>query len=944
MQKQATIGDRRVERLVEQILDVECTVEEACRDCPELLPEVQSRIDRIRRLAADVDAIFPPRPPPLQAGAAAEAKLPRIPGYAIEAVVGRGGMGVVYRARDLKLNRLVALKMLLPGAYAGGVEFVRFMREAQAVAALPHANIVQVHDVGELDGQPYFTMEFVEGGSLSQKLAGTPQRAAHAASMVATLAEAIHTAHRQGIVHRDLKPGNILMTIDATPKISDFGLARYFDRDGAITLSGVRAGTPSYMAPEQALGKTRQTGPPADIYSLGAILYEMLTGRPPFRGETAAETERQLLNEEPVPPSRLNTKTPRDLETICLKCLNKTAERRYGSAVALAEDIRRFQRGEPILARPAGLVERAVKWVRRRPALAAALLGCLVVSVVLFCGTLWIAAARAATAQAVENDLQEAQRLEHDGDWAQANAALERAAGSLQSDPSADLRDRLNAASSDLELARRLDAIGLNRVEIVEGRYAHPFSSADADAAYAKAFSDAGIGNVGDDPQSVAARIRNSSISTALIAALDDWALCATDPNRSQWLFQVTRAADPDPSGWRDRLRDPAVFNDRSALLKLAASAFADHRPARLLVALGQRLKNAGADPTTFLRQVQKEYPGDFWTNFTLGDALRGAGDPEESVRYYQAALAVRPESAIAHGNLGMALIAAGRTDDAIDQFREGIRIDPGFAHGHYSLGLALRSQGKVEEAIVELGEAIRIEKGNADYHYNLALALNEKGNLPEAISQFRQALEIAPRDADASYNLGLALGASGQLDQAVEQFRRTIELQPTNGYAEYNLALILKARGKFDEAIAHLQKSIAIVPDYAYAHYNLALAYEATNRTEDAIAEYEQALKIDPRQADTHYNLALVLKESGRIDDAIPHYQQAIALNPNYALAYGPLGECLLVKGRLKEAQDALEHSVALLSPADPDRPHYFEELQNCNQLLVRQPPASNP
>src|SRR5438552_7920327 len=225
----------------------------------------------MRRLRADLDALLPPAdetmpqaPPGLS--------LPRIPGYHVDAVLGHGGMGVVYKARHARLHRTVALKMLLAGAYAGPQERQRFIREAESVAGLRHANLVQVYDVGEHDGRPYFTMEYVEGGSLAQKLAGTPQPARQAAALVASLAEAVQVAHQGGIVHRDLKPANVLLAADGTPKITDFGLARRLEGGAGVTQSGVPLGTPSYMAPEQAQGQTRAIGPAMDVYALGAIL------------------------------------------------------------------------------------------------------------------------------------------------------------------------------------------------------------------------------------------------------------------------------------------------------------------------------------------------------------------------------------------------------------------------------------------------------------------------------------------------------------------------------------------------------------------------------------------------------------------------------------------------------------------------------------------------
>jgi serine/threonine protein kinase len=305
--------------------------------------------------------------------ATAPNELGQIPGYQVVGFLGRGGMGVVYKARHIRLNRMVALKMISAGAGASAKELARFHTEAEAAARLQHPNIVQIYEVGECHNRPYLALEFVEGGNLAQRLAGVPQPARAAAQLVLTLACAMSVAHQRGIVHRDLKPANVLLTADSLPKITDFGLAKLLDSETGQTSTGVPMGTPSYMAPEQALGKASEISPATDIYALGAILYEMLTGRPPFRGETALSTMEQVRSQDPVPPTRLHSKVPRDLETICLKCLHKEPRRRYGSADELAADLQRFLTGESIRARPTPAWERGIKWARRRPALASLL-------------------------------------------------------------------------------------------------------------------------------------------------------------------------------------------------------------------------------------------------------------------------------------------------------------------------------------------------------------------------------------------------------------------------------------------------------------------------------------------------------------------------------------------------------------------------------------------
>jgi serine/threonine-protein kinase len=297
---------------------------------------------------------------------------PSVPGYEILGELGRGAMGVVYKARQLKLKRLVALKMILAGSHAGEADLTRFRIEAEAVARLQHPNIVRIYEDGQCEGKPFFSMEFVEGGGLDQKLQGRRLPPYDAARLVGTLATAMHVAHQAGIVHRDLKPANVLLApsdrADAVslashgraghyePKITDFGLAKRLGDDAGLTSSGAVLGTASYMAPEQVRGGSKAIGPPTDVYALGAILYELVTGRPPFKAASRLDTLLQVLTQQPRAPSRLNSQLPLDLELICLKCLRKEPSRRYGTAAALAEDLARFRAGKPIRARPANLV------------------------------------------------------------------------------------------------------------------------------------------------------------------------------------------------------------------------------------------------------------------------------------------------------------------------------------------------------------------------------------------------------------------------------------------------------------------------------------------------------------------------------------------------------------------------------------------------------------
>jgi serine/threonine-protein kinase len=757
------VADPRVQNLLDNLLDTNATPEEVCRDCPELLAEVRVRWRRLTALQCQIDKLFPPESGPDSCRLTAE--LPKIPGYEVEMVLGHGGVGVVYKARHLRLNRLVALKMLLVGPYAVRQERERFLLEAEAVAGLRHPNVVQVYDSGELDGRPYFTMEFVEGGTLAKKLAGTPLAARVAAELVAALADAVRAAHAAGIIHRDLKPANILLqkaesgrmkhesaksigtgqknagaSSDSSfiPKVADFGLARRIEGEAGLTRTGVAMGTPSYMAPEQVRGDWKAVGPVTDVYALGVILYECLTGRPPFRAETSVATLQQVLADEPAPPRRLNPTVPRDLETICLKCLEKDPHRRYTSAAALADDLGRFLRCEPILARPEGRLARLRKWVRRHPT-HTSILGCSVLLALVLAGVgVWQALQQADRRRALEADLKDVTAHQQQARWVDARAALDRAEARLNGGDPDEWRRRLEKSRRDLELVIQLDAIRLKRVTHGELR----IYQTQAARRYAEVFHQARLGQVHDPSRNVASAVNASAVRPALMAALDDWSSCSTDKAERDWLLEVANQADPDAQGWRARVS--AVWDDARALADLARTIPVERVSMSLLLAIGERLKSIREFSVPFLKRVQREYPADFWANLMLGDTLFQT-EHVEAAGYYRAALASRPGEAVGYCVVGDALRLRNDLTGAIDYYNKALTLAPNYVRTQNNLGLALQAQGHLDEAMVCYQKALELDPDYAWAHYDLGNVLDLKGRLNEAYNHYKQVLRLDP-------------------------------------------------------------------------------------------------------------------------------------------------------------------------------------------------------
>jgi serine/threonine-protein kinase len=913
-------ADSRVRHLVEQLLESGATPEEVCGQCPELLPEVRNRWRRVCRLRGDLDALFPPETTDRPTD---DASLPQVPGYRVEGLLGRGGMGVVFRAWHLRLNRPVALKMMLAGAYAGPRERERFQREAEAVAGLRHPNVVQVYDVGDADGRQYFTMELVDGGSLTQALTGTPLSVDRAAELVGTLAAAVQTAHAAGIVHRDLKPANILLTADGTPKVSDFGLARRLSDEGGLTHTGAALGTPSYMAPEQASGTASAAGPAADVYALGAVLYELLTGRPPFRAETAAETVQQLLAHDPVPPARLNPRVPRDLETICMKCLQKAPRLRYATAGELADDLGRFRRGEAITARPDGPVRRWARRVRRRPLLFTAAAGALVLTGILTGGALWVVSERAAVERTVQEDLGEMDRHIRQREWPEARAALGRAKARLGARGSADLRRRIDRADTELTVLARLDDARMTGSWSTGGVLA----LTRADEAFETALREAGMWLPGDAPEVIAARIAASDVALALVNALDGWAELTRDGARRKQLLEITRLADPDPTGWRSRARDPALWADPAdpvALTRVAEEAPVTEPRVPLFLLFARRCREGNVKPEVvagMLRRAYRTQSTDFWLNLRLGDDAFVNGRFAEAVSFFQAAVVLRPDAAVAHNNLGLSLRRAGRSDEANDHLREAFRLDPEAHVVRVNLANALTGSGGHAEAIGHTRAALRSEPNSAVLHAMLAHNLEGLKEYDEALAEFRRAVECDGRNLDIQRRLRYFLFRRGRAEDAMAAWKAALAFNPPDHDAWYGYAELCLFLGREEE----------------YRTARRALLGHFANTTDPGLAErVSRACLLRPAEGDdlrraavladraaaadrTQYGLSFAhfLFAQGLADYRRGLFDRAIAtMRGPASRVLGPapklvLAMALYQKGEVTEARKALTEAV---------------------------------
>jgi tetratricopeptide (TPR) repeat protein/tRNA A-37 threonylcarbamoyl transferase component Bud32 len=686
-------------------------------------------------------------------------RLPDVSGYEVLGELGRGGMGVVYKARQIRLNRVVALKMILAGDHAGRDAGVRFLAEAESIARLHHPHIVQIFAYGDCDGRPYFEMEYVAGGSLSERLDGTSRPGRDSARLIETLARAMDAAHRMGIVHRDLKPANILLTADGIPKIADFGLAKSVGVETGLTRTHCIVGSPNYMAPEQAGSGSAAVGPAADVFSLGAILYELLTGRPPFQAATVLETLEKVRSDEPVAPSRLRPKLPRDLVTICLKCLEKEPAKRYASAAELAEDLRRFEAGQAIRARPVGGYERLWRWCRREPAQAS--LALVLVAGLIGVATQW----RRAELHLSDAILHRGRAERNARSQLEANIAL-IAANKRERTARGRSQERFDAAmkalrkieetTKDAALLRepRLQGLRANLLQTALAFYRELQASLEEDASPEARF------------QLSDAYTRVGRVTWEL--SLREEALAAY--RRSLSLLELMAVPDPSNRNVRASLgRGHAQIGFALRTMGRPTEALESYEQARRIQELLAR-----DDPTNYRhREVLS------WTYSNLGVIDQELGRSAEAISLHRLAIAIH--------------------EDLVRQVPANNRQRTDLGWGRRYLGLALAGSGDLEAALGQFTlatalheELVRIDPADVEFRWRLARCLDEIGHIrsmssrpadgAEPLERATEHYKALVRDDPVQYGVDLARNQlylasqralSGRPDEARVYLRR---------------------------------------------------------------------------------------------------------------------------------------------------------------------------
>jgi tetratricopeptide (TPR) repeat protein len=920
---------------------------------------------------------------------------PKVAGHEILAELGRGGMGVVYKARQTGLNRLVALKMLLAGGHAGPEQLARFHTEAQAVARLVHANIVQIYEVGEQEGLPYFSLELVDGGSLAQKIAKKPQPAEEAARLVECLAGAMAYAHRHGIIHRDLKPPNVLLTVDGIPKITDFGLAKHLEGDSSQTKSGTLMGTPSYMAPEQARGEVRELGALVDVYSLGAILYELLTGRPPFLAATVLDTLEQVRSQEPVPPSRFQPKVPRDLETICLKCLQKEARNRYASAETLTDDLRRFLAGEPILARPVSAPVRLWRWCRRNPRVATlsaavvALLGAVGISFAIV--AVRIGREREATAEARNVALQ---RLE------QATAAIaagndRRAQEILRWDDPllintlalADVRSQLRDLQAQVALYTEF------KKHLDNARYHGLFGArgilreAQQDCRQLLLLCDeieqkTGKAGCGLPPLDTTQQqlFQEDRFEAYLVAAQVEWDLIADTKEATgekeavarkaiTWLNRAEGVLPPCKVLYVRRAAFWEALGDRSAAqadAERAKSIQAQSAVDHYWHGFANRLRGDAAQRQGDLKQAQDHYrsamaeyaallrirPHHFWGYFDWATCHYQLGNFRDAIVGFTTCIQIKPDVPWPFYNRGTAHQQLKEQQEAIQDFNSALDLDPRYAEAYCNRGFAYRSQGKAGQALEDLGRAIEVDPTYVLAHVQRGETYRQLKRFQEAVRDYDQAITLNPEQVDAHFGRAAIRFNQGHFAQARDDFSAVIRVQPRRA-AVYRYRGFANLRLKdLDASLADWEELARLQPGNPEPCYFVGRIQMGRRQCGPALQALDKALKADANYVDAYLARAHLRQLAGKLSEALSDLNHVLEkLAPNNAGILNDRGDLHRTMGKLDAAFADYQRSVAL-QPRQTDayiglalvyeKQGQPDQVENCYERMVAADPES--
>jgi tetratricopeptide (TPR) repeat protein len=884
----------------------------------------------------DLDTTSPPAATSAGRDPAIQAPPAQAGHYLLEGEIAAGGMGQVFRAFDPELGRALAVKVLLE-RHRGQPELERrFRAEAQITGQLQHPGIPPVHEVGRLaDGRPFFALKLIQGRTLADLLKERP-RGADATPLLHDLprflgvfeqvCQALAYAHSRGVIHRDLKPANVMVGAFGEVQVMDWGLAKVLARAAPAegngppaeaevvrtlrtapgepgSQAGVVLGTPAYMPPEQARGEVGRLDERCDVFGLGTILCEVLTGQPPYVAPENWEVHLQAVQGDLADAHRRLEASGAEPELVGLarRCLAADPAERPRNAGEVAREVsnylasvaERLRKAELVAARAAARAEQERKARRLTLALAGAVL-----ALVLFGGAGWwwwqqeqarhqerTQAARRHVAEA----LRQATAFRQQARWADAQAELQQADDRLEADAPAGLRERLAQAREDLTLAAKLDGIRLGRAALVEGKLV-PSSAAPK---YAQVFRAHGLNVLGGDLEEVVAQIRGSAIRERLVAALDDWARAEPKQGKVRRLLAVARRADP--GRLQDQLRDGKVRRDRQRLLRLARAAQAARLSPALIESLAWLLTKVKENPLDLLRRAREQHPGDFWLNFSLATELSAQHRWEQAAGYYRVALVLRPGSSIVWNNLGGTLFHQGRPAAAVKEFRRAIALDPKSAPAHYNLGNALRKQGQLPEAEREYRLALALDPESARAHTNLGLALAKQGKSAAAVRAYRRAIQIDPKLVPAHNGLGAVLcDHLHDYEGAVAAFRRAIQIDPKLAMVHANLGSALEKQGQVAAAVRAYRQAIALDPKYTPAHYKLGNTRAGQGKWAAAAGAYRRALALDPKLAPAHTGLGVALAQQGQVAAAVKEFRRALALDPKDALAHNGLGAVL--------------------------------------------------